>query len=119
MVLDHIPGHTPVTDASPASARAVCHDRVVRDALRLTGFVLLCIIWGSTWLVIKVGYGGLGPLNVAGVRFAMAAVVLTILVPLVGARWLLFRLVLGSLFLSHESRLRTVHRSLDFVGKPI
>jgi drug/metabolite transporter (DMT)-like permease len=87
MVLDHIPGHRLVTDASPERARVVCHDHAVRDALRLTGFVLLCIIWGSTWLVIKVGYGGLGPLNVAGVRFAIAAVVLTILVPLVGARW--------------------------------
>jgi drug/metabolite transporter (DMT)-like permease len=65
----------------------VCHDRDVSGALKLAGFILLCVIWGSTWLVIKVGYGGLGPLNVAGVRFAIAAVVLTILVPLVGARW--------------------------------
>jgi drug/metabolite transporter (DMT)-like permease len=59
----------------------------VRDALKLAGFVLLCVIWGSTWLVIKVGYGGLGPFNVAGIRFAMAAVVLAIVVPLAGARW--------------------------------
>ncbi len=59
----------------------------MRDALKLTGFVLLCAIWGSTWLVIKVGYGGLGPLNVAGVRFAIAATVLAIVVPLAGARW--------------------------------
>ena len=59
----------------------------MRGALKLAGFVLLCIIWGSTWLVIKVGYGGLGPLNVAGIRFAIAAIVLTILVPIVGARW--------------------------------
>jgi drug/metabolite transporter (DMT)-like permease len=65
----------------------VCDDRSVRDALKLAGFVLLCVIWGSTWLVIKVGYGGLGPFNVAGIRFAIAAVVLTIVVPLVGARW--------------------------------
>jgi len=59
----------------------------VRDALKMAGFVLLCLIWGSTWLVIKVGYGGLGPFNVAGIRFAIAAVVLTLLVPIVGARW--------------------------------
>ena len=32
-------------------------------------YALLCLIWGSTWLVIKVGYGGLGPFNVAGLRF--------------------------------------------------
>lgn len=55
--------------------------------MKLAGFVLLCVIWGSTWLVIKVGYGGLGPLTVAGVRFTIAAGVLTVLVPLVGARW--------------------------------
>ncbi|HXH24375.1 MAG TPA: hypothetical protein VNI78_03935, partial [Vicinamibacterales bacterium] len=29
---------------------------------------LLCRIWGSTWLVIKVGYGGLGPFNAAAPR---------------------------------------------------
>jgi drug/metabolite transporter (DMT)-like permease len=59
----------------------------VRDALKVAGFVLLCLIWGSTWLVIKVGYGGLGPLNVAGVRFAIAAVILAAIVPIVGTRW--------------------------------
>jgi drug/metabolite transporter (DMT)-like permease len=59
----------------------------VRGALHIAGFALLCIIWGSTWLVIKVGYGGLGPLNVAGVRFAIAAAILAVVVPLVRARW--------------------------------
>ena len=37
-------------------------------------YVLLCLIWGSTWLVIKVGYGGLGPFNVAALRFLLAGV---------------------------------------------
>jgi len=50
-------------------------------------FGLLCLIWGSTWLVIKVGYGGLGPFNAAAIRFAIAAAVLSAIVPLVGARW--------------------------------
>jgi drug/metabolite transporter (DMT)-like permease len=59
----------------------------VRRALNIAGFVLLCIIWGSTWLVIKVGYGGLGPFNVAGVRFAIAAAILAVVVPIAGARW--------------------------------
>src|SRR6185503_10948290 len=48
---------------------------------------LLCVIWGSTWLVIKVGYGGLGPFNVAALRFFLAAAVLAALVRLIGARW--------------------------------
>lgn len=50
-------------------------------------YALLCVIWGSTWLVIKIGYGGLGPFNVAAVRFFVAGAVLTALVPLLGARW--------------------------------
>jgi drug/metabolite transporter (DMT)-like permease len=50
-------------------------------------YALLCIIWGSTWLVIKVGYGGLGPFNVAAVRFFLAGAVLAALAPLLGAPW--------------------------------
>jgi drug/metabolite transporter (DMT)-like permease len=50
-------------------------------------YVLLCLIWGSTWLVIKVGYGGLGPFNVAAVRFFLAGAVLAIAIPAIGARW--------------------------------
>lgn len=50
-------------------------------------YVLLCLIWGSTWLVIKIGYGGLGPFNVAALRFLLAGLVLTPVVPALGARW--------------------------------
>jgi drug/metabolite transporter (DMT)-like permease len=50
-------------------------------------YTLLCVIWGSTWLVIKVGYGGLGPFTVAALRFLLAGAVLTVIVPALGARW--------------------------------
>jgi drug/metabolite transporter (DMT)-like permease len=50
-------------------------------------YVLLCVIWGSTWLVIKVGYGGLGPFNVAAIRFFVAGALCAVLVPIAGARW--------------------------------
>jgi len=50
-------------------------------------YIGLCLVWGSTWLVIKVGYGGLGPFNVAGLRFFLAGAVLTVLVRLLGVRW--------------------------------
>jgi drug/metabolite transporter (DMT)-like permease len=50
-------------------------------------YVLLCLIWGSTWLVIKVGYGGLGPFNVAALRFLLAGVTFMPIVPLLRARW--------------------------------
>jgi drug/metabolite transporter (DMT)-like permease len=50
-------------------------------------YVLLCVIWGSTWLVIKIGYGGLGPFNVAALRFLLAGAVLAVLIPVLGTRW--------------------------------
>jgi|SRR5688572_2242676 drug/metabolite transporter (DMT)-like permease len=50
-------------------------------------YVLLCLIWGSTWLVIKVGYGGLGPFNVAALRFFIAGAVMTVAAWMTGARW--------------------------------
>jgi drug/metabolite transporter (DMT)-like permease len=50
-------------------------------------YVLLCAIWGSTWLVIKIGYGGLGPFTVAALRFLLAGGVLALMLPLVKARW--------------------------------
>jgi drug/metabolite transporter (DMT)-like permease len=50
-------------------------------------YALLCVIWGSTWLVIKIGYGGLGPFTVAALRFFLAGALLTIVVPALGARW--------------------------------
>ncbi len=55
--------------------------------MHLALYVLLCLIWGSTWLVIKVGYGGLGPFNVAAVRFLLAGAIFMPIVPLLRARW--------------------------------
>jgi drug/metabolite transporter (DMT)-like permease len=55
--------------------------------VNLALYVLLCVIWGSTWLVIKLGYGGLGPFNVAALRFLIAGLIFVALVPLFRARW--------------------------------
>lgn len=44
-------------------------------------------MWGSTWLVIKIGYGGLGPFNVAALRFFLAGLIFTPLVAFFDARW--------------------------------
>jgi drug/metabolite transporter (DMT)-like permease len=57
------------------------------SSLNVALYILLCLIWGSTWLVIKVGYGGLGPFNVAAVRFLLAGVVMAAITLVVGARW--------------------------------
>lgn len=54
--------------------------------LSLFLYALLCLIWGSTWLAIKVGYGGLGPFNVAAIRFLLAGAVLAAIMPLLRAR---------------------------------
>ena len=58
-----------------------------RRGWQIALYVLLCVIWGSTWLVIKVGYGGLGPFNVASLRFFLAGAVLALMMPLLRARW--------------------------------
>ena len=42
----------------------------------LAVFLLLCVIWGSTWSFIKLGLSDLPPWNFAGVRFIVAALAL-------------------------------------------
>lgn len=46
----------------------------------------LCLIWGSTWLVIKEGLRDLPPFTSAGVRFAIAAVIMIGVAALLGKR---------------------------------
>ncbi|HEV2765960.1 MAG TPA: EamA family transporter [Pyrinomonadaceae bacterium] len=43
-------------------------------------FVVLCLIWGSTWLFIKLGLEDLPPLTFAGIRFVIAVLILSALV---------------------------------------
>jgi drug/metabolite transporter (DMT)-like permease len=64
---------------SPARSRSL--------GLEVALYALLCFVWGSTWLVIKVGYGGLGPFNVAALRFLLAGAVLSAVVPALGVSW--------------------------------
>jgi drug/metabolite transporter (DMT)-like permease len=47
---------------------------------------LLCLIWGSTWLVIRTGLDDLPPLSSAGIRFAVAALVFSGLAPVLRRR---------------------------------
>ena len=37
------------------------------------GYILICLIWGSTWLAIRFGLGSLTPLISAGLRFFLAS----------------------------------------------
>ena len=59
----------------------------MRSLTNVAMYALLCLVWGSTWLFIKVGYGGLGPFNVAAIRFFIAGAVFLPLARLVGAQW--------------------------------
>jgi drug/metabolite transporter (DMT)-like permease len=43
---------------------------------RLAVYVFLCAVWGSTWLVIKIGLADLPPLSFAGLRMALACALL-------------------------------------------
>jgi drug/metabolite transporter (DMT)-like permease len=46
-------------------------------------WLLLCLIWGSTWLFIKLGLSDLPPFTFAGIRFVIAS---TILFTIIAAR---------------------------------
>ena len=42
----------------------------------ITAWVALCLIWGSTWLAIKIGLADLPPISFTALRFVIAAAVL-------------------------------------------
>ena len=43
-------------------------------------WLLLCCIWGSTWLFIKIGLVDLPPLTFAGIRFVIAFITLALFI---------------------------------------
>src|SRR5205823_2452116 len=50
-------------------------------------WLILCGIWGSTWLFIKLGLADLPPLTFAGIRFLVASLILGALILARGVRW--------------------------------
>lgn len=58
----------------------------MREPGRLWLVAVLCLIWGSTWLVIKVGLEELPPFLSAGLRFTIASIVLFAVARLRGVR---------------------------------
>jgi drug/metabolite transporter (DMT)-like permease len=54
--------------------------------LQLLVWLALCAIWGSTWLAIKLGLRDLPPLTFAGIRFALAALLLGVIAVAQGFR---------------------------------
>jgi len=45
-------------------------------------WLILCCIWGSTWLFIKLGLADLPPLTFAGIRFVIACTILFVIIRL-------------------------------------
>ena len=52
------------------------HARGPLTRLQISGYVLLCLIWGSTWLAIRVVVHDVPPLKAAAIRFLIAAILL-------------------------------------------
>jgi drug/metabolite transporter (DMT)-like permease len=50
-------------------------------------WLILCGIWGSTWLFIKLGLEDLPPLTFAGIRFVFASGILIAIILARGVRW--------------------------------
>src|SRR6202171_5758940 len=44
--------------------------------LQIFGYILLCLIWGSTWLAIRFLVHDVPPLKAAAIRFLIAAILL-------------------------------------------
>ena len=57
--------------------------RLVRGA----AFAMLCVIWGSTWLAIRIGLQGAPPFLAASLRFVLAAITLAGVAAVLRSRW--------------------------------
>jgi len=54
--------------------------------LKWLGFVLLCVIWGSTWFAIKIGLESLPPFAAVAMRFTLATLILFLVMRVRGER---------------------------------
>jgi len=46
----------------------------------LLGFAIICLIWGSSWAAVQIGIESIPPLFSLGIRFAIASIILGIIV---------------------------------------
>ena len=49
-------------------------------------FVVLTLVWGTTWAAIRVGLRGIPPFTGVAIRFAIASALLLLLSPWLGVR---------------------------------
>src|SRR6267378_1196869 len=55
--------------------------------LRSAAFAMLCVIWGSTWLAIRIGLQGAPPFLSATLRFLLASITLAVLAIVFRSKW--------------------------------
>ena len=48
----------------------------VSGSLKVTVWLILCLIWGSTWIFIKIGLEDLPPIVFAAARFILASIII-------------------------------------------
>ena len=49
-------------------------------SLKILVWLILCLIWGTTWIFIKIGLDDLPPIAFAAVRFLLAVVILFVII---------------------------------------
>src|SRR5437660_12410792 len=54
---------------------------------RSAAFAMLCVIWGSTWLAIRIGLQGAPPFLAATLRFLLASITLAVLAIVFHSKW--------------------------------
>ncbi len=60
---------------------------MINDKFKIIGgYVLICLIWGSTWYAIKLGLNEFPPMYSAGLRFSLAAIFIYVFMILRGLR---------------------------------
>lgn len=52
--------------------------------MKILVWIILCLIWGSTWIFIKVGLGDLPPITFSAARFGLAMLILAPLIKIFG-----------------------------------
>ncbi|MFA7228204.1 MAG: EamA family transporter [Melioribacteraceae bacterium] len=60
---------------------------MISEKLKIAaGYILICLIWGSTWLAIRVGLDYLTPLISSGIRFFLASIFVFIFMKFAGIK---------------------------------
>lgn len=76
----------PLAVADARTAETPSRGSAISRGVLLASIALLCVVWGSTWLVIKDGLRDLPPFTSAAARFLVAAVALSAIAPFLARR---------------------------------